>query len=242
VSVVLESTTTLRRTTAAAVDDNAAVDSLSASRSRRGLASKLARAAVVLLVALACWSLVAWVAARSLVVSSGLPRADAVVVLAGSAVYVERAARAAQLYREGRAPRVVLTDDGQRSGWSSAEQRNPLFVERAAEELVRLGVPADRIEVAPGFGLGTYSEARLLRRYADSRGLRSVLFVTSAYHSRRAWWSLTRAFEGSAVEIGIDPVAPGAQTPPARSWWLSSRGWREITSEYAKLVYYHAHY
>ena len=210
-----------------------------ARASRRGLALRIARA---VLVALACWSVIAWVAARSLVVSSELGRADAIAVLAGSAVYVERADRAAQLFREGRAPRVVLTDDGQRGGWSAAEQRNPPFVERAVAELVRQGVPADRVEVAPGLALGTYSEAGLLRRYAEARGFRSVLFVTSAYHSRRAWWSLGRAFAGSAVEIGIDPVAPGAQTPPAHSWWLTSRGWREIAGEYGKLVYYRAHY
>ncbi|MCA1641887.1 MAG: YdcF family protein [Acidobacteria bacterium] len=125
---------------------------------------------------------------------------------------------------------------------SASRSRHPLFVERATAELVRLGVPAERIEVAPGSALGTYSEAGLLRRHAESRGFRSVLFVTSAYHSRRAWWSLRRAFDGSAVEIGIDAVAPGEQTPPARSWWLTPRGWREVTSEYAKIVYYHAHY
>lgn len=213
-----------------------------ASRSRRGLASRVRRVAVIVLVALVAWSLLAWIAARALVVASEIPRADAVAVLAGSAAYVERADRAAQLYREGRAPRIVLTDDKQHSGWSSAEQRNPLFVELAAAELVRLGVPAERIEVARGAALGTYSEAGTLRRYAESRGLRSVLFVTSAYHSRRAWWSLRRAFDGSGIEIGIDAVARGAQTPSSYSWWLSSRGWREITSEYAKLIYYRAHY
>lgn len=233
-SVVLERATM--------VDDKAAVETVTASRSRRGIASKVARVCFIVLVALACWSLIAWGAARALVVSSELPRADAVAVLAGSAAYVERVSRAAQLYREGRAPRVVLTDDGQRGGWSSAEQRNPLFVERATAELVRLGVPTERIEVVPGLALGTYSEAGLLRRHAESRGLRSVLFVTSAYHSRRAWWSLRKVFDGSAVEIGIDAVAPGAQTPPAHSWWLTPRGWREVTSEYAKLVYYRAHY
>jgi uncharacterized SAM-binding protein YcdF (DUF218 family) len=200
------------------------------------------RVAVVVVVILVAWSLIAWVAASALVVTSGLPRADAIAVLAGSAAYVERADRAAQLYREGRAPRIVLTDDKQRGGWSSAEQRNPLFVERAADELVRLGVPSERIEIARGAALGTYNEAWLLRHHAESRGLRSVLFVTSAYHSRRAWWSLRRAFDGSGIEIGIDAVARGAQTPSPYSWWLTPRGWREITSEYAKLVYYRAHY
>jgi uncharacterized SAM-binding protein YcdF (DUF218 family) len=200
---------------------------------------KVARVAFVVLLA---WSLLAWVAARWLIVSVELPQADAIVVLSGSAAYVERTQRAAAAYRAGRAPRIVLTDDGQRGGWSSAEQRNPLFVERAVEELRRNGVPAASIEVAPGLALGTHEEALLLRGYAEARGLRSLIFVTSGYHSRRAWWTLRRVFAGRDIQLGVDAVAPGAQTPAPGSWWLTTRGWRQVAGEYVKLAYYQTHY
>ena len=45
--------------------------------------------------------------------------------------YVERTRLAAESFVRGRAPVVLLTNDGQRGGWSKEEERNPLFVERA---------------------------------------------------------------------------------------------------------------
>ncbi len=200
---------------------------------------RVARVAAAVLVA---WFVVAWVAARALVVPPDLGSGDAVAVMAGSAAYLERTRHAAEIYRQGRAPRVLLTDDAELGGWSSAEQRNVPFVERAADELKRRGVPAASIEFVPGYAAGTYSEAELLRRYAESRGLRSLVVVTSAYHSRRALWSLRKAFDGSGVRVGVDAVAPGDETPAPYLWWLTARGWRDVAGEYAKLVYYHAHY
>ena len=204
-------------------------------RARRGLP----RAA---LVALAAWPLVAWVAARALVVSEPLPVADAVVVLAGSAAYVERAAEAARLFREGRARAVVLTNDDLRGGWSSAEQRNPFFVERAAEELRRAGVPAERIEIAWRPVASTYDEALLMREHAAARGYRSLAVVTSGYHSRRALWTFRRALAGTNVTVGVEPAAPGGQTPAPSLWWLSAGGWESVAGEYVKLLYYRARY
>jgi len=190
----------------------------------------------------AAWPVAAWAAARALVARAGLERADALVVLSGSAAYVERTRRAAELYREGRAPRVVLTDDGQRGPWSEAERRNPLFVERARGELIRAGVPAEGVEVLPQPVAGTYDEALAARAYAERAGARSLLFVTSAYHSRRALWAARRAFRGSGVRVGVEPVEPGGQTPTPASWWWQARGWRAVALEYPKLVYYYLKY
>src|SRR5918999_1165631 len=168
-------------------------------RSQRGRAWRLARIALPVLVA---WSLLAWVAAEALIVRAELAQADALVVLAGSSTYMERTRRAALLFHEGRAPLVILTNDNVVSGWSHEEERNPLFVERAASELKRQGVPAERIEIVPGTVESTYEEAVRLRAYTGERGLKSILVVTSAYQSRRALWTLRRVFEGRDVVIG----------------------------------------
>ena len=193
------------------------------------------RVAAALLLA---WPPAAWAAARALVVAPGGARADAVAVLAGSSVYVERARRAAEVFREGRAPRVVLTDDGQRGGWSREEERNPLFVERAAGELRARGVPADRVEVVPGTVSSTYDEALRLREYSVGCWLRSLLVVTSAYQVRRARWTFERVFEGSGVAVSFEAVPPGDETPPPLTWWLHAEGWRVVAGEYLKMGYY----
>jgi uncharacterized SAM-binding protein YcdF (DUF218 family) len=194
------------------------------------------------LLALAAWAFVARAAALALIVTAELPRADAVVALAGSSAYVERARHAAEIVREGRATKVLLTDDGQLSGWSNESESNPRFVERAAAELARAGVPSADVEVLPQTVSSTHDEALLVREYARERGLRSIMLVTSGYHSRRALWTFRRAFEGSGVEVGIEPVAPGGQTPSPGTWWLSPRGWQSVAGEYVKLVYYWLRY
>jgi uncharacterized SAM-binding protein YcdF (DUF218 family) len=203
-------------------------------------ARRLARIAVALVVA---WPAVAWVAARALVVRDELASADAIVVLSGASEYVERTRYAAELWRRGVAPKIVLTNDNLRGGWNGEQQRNPYFVEREAEELRRAGVPAAQVEALPEPVASTYDEAVRMRAYASERGVGSVVVVTSAYHSRRAAWVMRRVFRDSGVRVQVAPVAAGAQQTPAPSrWWLSARGWRSVAPEYPKLVYYWLRY
>jgi uncharacterized SAM-binding protein YcdF (DUF218 family) len=197
---------------------------------------------VVAALLFAAWPLFAWLAAGWLVLNPEPARSDILVVLGGSSTYEERAEYAAQLFREGLAPKVVLTDDGQRGGWSQEQQRNPFFVERAAAVLERAGVPAERIETLRPTTSSTYEEALLLRDYAAAHSLRSLLVVTSGYHSRRARWTLERVFRGSPVEVTLAAVPPGRQTPSPASWWLSPTGWRMVALEYLKLAYYRVRY
>jgi uncharacterized SAM-binding protein YcdF (DUF218 family) len=164
--------------------------------------------------------------------------ADVIFVFSGSAAYVERTQRAAQLFQKGRAPLILLTDDGERGGWSSAEQRNPFFVERAINELRNAGVPANKIVVLPGTVSSTYEEAQRLRSFISEHDLHSVLAVTSAYHSRRASWTLHRVIAPNNIRIAFSAPPPGVQTPGAATWWLTPQGWRLVTGEYLKLMYY----
>jgi uncharacterized SAM-binding protein YcdF (DUF218 family) len=186
--------------------------------------------------------LLAWSAAQLLIVRSELPVADAIVVLSGSSTYLERADWAARLYREGRAPVVILTDDKLISGWNGAEERNPYFYELAAKELQRRGVPAEKIGIVSQPALGTYYESLNVREYATSHKLKRLLIVTSAYHSRRALWSMRRACEGTGIETGVDGPPPGWQTPSAWTWWMHRWGWKVVAGEYLKMTYYWVRY
>ena len=184
------------------------------------------------------WVVVAWAAAKFLIVSSPIAQADAIVVLGGSAVYRERTKRAAEFYRQGLAGRIVLTNDNLRGEWSSAEQRNPFFYERARDNLLALNVPADRVEVVPATVDGTFAEAIAVRQYAEANKLRSLLLVTSAYHSRRVAWTFQKVFAATGIEIGVQAVETGEETPPPLTWWLHARGWQMVAGEYVKYVYY----
>jgi uncharacterized SAM-binding protein YcdF (DUF218 family) len=184
------------------------------------------------------WPLVAWIGAVVLITEAPLEHADVIVVLGGSANYRERAREAAQLQLQGRSDRVVLTNDNLRGSWSSAQQRNPFFYERSRDEINDAGVPLDRIDVLMTPVANTHDEAMLVRQYAEERRLRSVLVVTSAYHSRRALWVFTRVFRNSGIQIGLVSVRHGAESPTPLTWWLTSRGWRSVPTEYIKMIYY----
>lgn len=194
------------------------------------------KSAMLIFAALAFIWFIAWAMARSLIVRDDPLPSDAMVVLAGSAAYDERAKHAAQLFHAGYAPIVLLTDDGQRGGWSSKEQRTPFFVERARESLHRAGVPEERIEVLPQRVSSTYEEAMLLRDRAMERKMRSLLVVTSAYHTRRARWIFNRVFAACGTRATI--VSSAKPSPSPLVWWASLRGWRAVAAEYVKIIYY----
>jgi uncharacterized SAM-binding protein YcdF (DUF218 family) len=200
------------------------------------------RFALFAAVVLAAWPLAAWVAARWLIVGCDLERADAVVVLSGSSTYRERARRAAEIYALGRAPLVVLTNDGQKSGWSVEAQRNPLFFERESEELTRRGVPAERIRVIECEVASTYEEAQRVRQFAEANNLRSVIVVTAPYQSRRALWVMRRVSGEGGLRVAVDAPAPGDESPRAAVWWWHALGWKLVPGEYVKLAYYVTHY
>ena len=209
-----------------------------ASVGSRTRSARVARRLFLIALLFGIWVLVAWVAGRCLIVNTPLQRADVIVVLSGSAVYKERTQRAAEYYHQGLANRILLTNDNLRGEWSSSEQRNPFFYERARNNLLLLGVPAEQIEVIPQPVTNTYDEAVALREYAVAHGLRSLLVVTSAYHSRRALWTLNRVFAGTGIELGLQSIESGEQTPSPFTWWLHWRGWRMVVGEYVKNVYY----
>ena len=191
---------------------------------------------------LAGWSVVAWAGARLLIVRSDVSSADAIVVLSGSSTYIERTHHAAQLFRENRAPKIILTNDTQLSGWSADTETNPTFLQRAIRELGRQNIPPDKVEVVPEPVYNTFDEIMMVRKYAAEHNLHSILVVTSGYHSRRALWTLRQVFRDTKVEIGMDPVGPGQQTPPPYRWWLKRFGWKMVAGEYLKLIYYRCRY
>lgn len=202
---------------------------------KRPILRSLILAAIITLVLLPG---VAWGAARFLIVRTPAAHAEAIVMLSGSATFRERARHVAELYNQKRAPRIILTNDNLRSGWSEVEQRNPFYYERAVAELRQAGVSPHDIEVSLEPILGTYDEACVVRLYCERRQIHSIVVVTSGYHSRRALWTFRHVFRDSGIDVSMDPVDAGIDTPAPATWWLKSFGWEMVPKEYAKLGCY----
>jgi uncharacterized SAM-binding protein YcdF (DUF218 family) len=144
-------------------------------------------------------------AGRLLVDSDPVPeRADAIVVLAGS--ISDRVLEAADLYREGVAPRVVVTRERlPRGDWALRARgvRLPESAEQTLAALHALGVPPNATVLLPRRTTSTDSESRTIARWACARA-RSVVVVTSRYHSRRARMILRRSLD-PGVALAIRP-------------------------------------
>ena len=197
-------------------------------------------AAIVLVVLAGCWIAVAPFLADGLVAEKPLEKADAILVLSGSAEYVDRTNEAAKAFKAGVAPKVLLTNDGRQGGWVESEKRNPYFVERAYSELVRHGVPGEAIEVLPLSVQGTIGEADLVVPIAVERKMTSILLVTSEYHTRRALWTFERVAQknNGPLVIGVRSPPEGYRYPNRLNWWMSIYGWRSVGVEYVKFGYY----
>ena len=196
------------------------------------------RAALGVALVLAALAAVALLGAgRVLVAADPLPpRADAIVILAGSVP--DRALEAADLYRAGLAPRVVVTRERQPRGEAALRTRGvrlPEGDELTLTALRGLGVPADAIVVLRRRGESTDSEARTIARWACARRLRRLVVVTSRAHSRRARLILRQAL-GTGIALAMRPSRYDVFAP-AR-WWRVRRDAKLVLGEYQKLANY----
>lgn len=189
----------------------------------------------------AAWIFLAPFFAERLIVEKPLEKADVILILAGSSVYIERTNRAAEIYKRGAAPRIVLNDDGTKTGWSRQEKRNIPYVEMAQRNLLAQGVPAESIEILKPDGSGTIYEAQTVAEKVKKIGWKSILIVTSAYHTRRALDTFERVLADENVKIGV-VAALSERDTPAFYWWLTADGWNWVTSEYVKSFYYWVYY
>lgn len=204
--------------------------------------SRVFKFLIIFVFLIAAWGFCAPFLAERLIVEKTLEKADVIVVLGGSSVFIERTQKAAQLFKQGVAPKIVLTNDGTNAGWSKKEWRNPPYVELAKQSLIGQDVPDEAIEILPEQVNGTFDEAELLQKKTVENGWKSVLIVTSAYHTRRALWTFEKVFAETEIAIGIASAPTGQQTPSAFYWWLMPRGWQMVAGEYVKSLYYWVYY
>jgi uncharacterized SAM-binding protein YcdF (DUF218 family) len=106
-----------------------------------------------------------------------------------------------------------------------------------AHRLGLLGVPEERIRYVTLAGPGTHGEAVAALGYARSSGLRRLVVVTSPYHTRRSLGVFRKVFEGTGVEIGIEPALDNSVARPDR-WWLGGYDRAYVAYEWAAAVYY----
>jgi uncharacterized SAM-binding protein YcdF (DUF218 family) len=169
-----------------------------------------------------------------LVVDMPLAHADALVVMAGEEPI--RLHAAARLYKEGKAAKILLTNDGIFSSWSEEKQRNLYQVEWAEDNLLKMQVPENAIVKLPYSSSGSIHDALNTRKYVLDKGVKSIIIVTSDYHTGRSLWTFERVFQGYHVKIGVSP----AKSDMKSESYL--RRFMTLSYELLKIVYYKCRY
>lgn len=166
-----------------------------------------------------------------------LQHADAICVLAGTRM--ERPLEAADLFLEGWAKKIVLTQETPDNGIITLQRRGlefPSNAEMARDVMLRIGVPSAAVDILPEIHDSTAHEAHTFRRVAIERGWKRVIVVTSKFHTRRGGFAVRRELEGTGIEV----IMRGSRYDRAdpRHWWRTRADVRYATSEAQKLVLY----
>ena len=153
--------------------------------------------------------------------------ADVIVVLAGETD--KRPARGLELLSAGYAPRIQIdvSATGEVFGQSMVEIART-YAQRQAQR--------SAITICPIFGLSTKTESQDVLRCLANTGAKSILLVTSDYHTRRARSIFRHELPGHQISVAAatDPQQFGS------AWW-KHRQWAKMNfDEWLRLVWWQA--
>ena len=161
-------------------------------------------------------------AGESWVLDEPAKQSDALIVLGDDNYVADRAFKAADLYRAGVAPVVVVSGRMLRANVSVADVM--------AHDLQSFGVPASAIMKLTHRAQNTQEEAGEVAHLIQNRGWKRVQIVTSNYHARRVRFIYERVLpRGVAVHVS---GARDSDFDPLR-WWETRQGEKLFLSELA---------
>jgi uncharacterized SAM-binding protein YcdF (DUF218 family) len=163
--------------------------------------------------------------AEGWVVEDTLERSDAILVLGDDNFYADRATRASQVFRQGLAPLVV----------ASGRRLRPYagVAELIEHDLIERGVPKDKILRVAHDADSTREEAIALAQVAKQKKWRSVIVVTSNFHTRRARYILSHVFPKD-TKIRITGARDGNFDP--ERWWEKRISIKDLVREIAGMI------
>lgn len=155
-------------------------------------------------------------------------KSDAICILLGD--FRVRPLRAAELYHRGFADRILIVDYPEDMLFGSLESQ------LAQVMTMRAGVPLDKLVLIRGKVTSTREEARFYREYAEEHQLKSLLIVTSSFHTRRSRWIFQKVFAGSNIKLSF----AAARQPfiDETNWYQTDEGLVTYFSETLKTIYY----
>jgi uncharacterized SAM-binding protein YcdF (DUF218 family) len=170
-----------------------------------------------------------------LVKDDALQPADAIVVLMGSVS--DRVQEAFDVYEAGYAQFVILPEPSRGDTVLQNKKgiRLRINLDIVHDALLELGVQDEHIIVLPFGTSSTKDEAIAVRTYLENHpDIRSVIMVTSASHSRRAFMIFRREFRKLDHDVQLISRPSRYSSFQARDWYRHRKGIKTVLSEYIK--------
>ena len=175
---------------------------------------------------------IVWFIGDQLVVRSEPKASDAIVIFSGDGEagyinqsYQRRTLDAIHYYNSGYAPVIVLSS-GRDNTFSEVEIIRALLVNR--------GIPMGAINIIQNYPRSTFENVTMVKKIAIDQGIKSVLLITSPYHSRRAllvWGKFAPDIAVTAAKV--------VDTPNEHPIWGANLNQiRVILYEYTAIAYY----
>ena len=169
-------------------------------------------------------------------VNNATKGADALVVLSGG--MMTRLPYAIELYQQGYAPTILLTEERKRVISPKLQQLVSTNIAQAEKIIHLLEVPVKFSVVSSlkGGATSTFDEAYDLLHYSQQHHFSRLIIVTDASHTRRALYAFEKVLENSDIQI----QAMGAPNPifDETNWWQADAGIATYVLEGIKYVVY----
>lgn len=154
-------------------------------------------------------------------------KADVIIVLAGGGP--ERLCHGMELYKRGLAPELWYTGD------QPLETRSDFMdSEQALNFALRYGVPKEKIRLLPS--TSTFEDGKSITALVKERGIKSIVVVTSWYHTRRAMNVIHHCITDTNIIVYVSSSTNLPYTPD--NWWRDEEGLVSVVNETIKTALY----
>jgi uncharacterized SAM-binding protein YcdF (DUF218 family) len=165
-----------------------------------------------------------------LVFQDELEPSDAIVVLSGSTTG-NRMEEAVRVFDKGMGKVLVFSGYTYYPGMDSHRGMK--------QYAIKLGVPDDKIVAEKATGeISTWGEALANLKLLERLKAKSLILVTSSYHTRRSHWVYERAINSLNMDITLRVQPAYDPKVPYPEWWKIRSGKKMVFDEYIKFFYY----
>jgi uncharacterized SAM-binding protein YcdF (DUF218 family) len=177
-----------------------------------------------------------------LLVKDNIQRADCIVPLGG--YLPSRFPKAVELYNKGYAQNIVFSVLPEPSAKSNSEDSVMLRIygqkEASRKEFALMafkyyGKGPQNIYFTDRDVTSTYEEAVATRDFMLKKGFKSLILVTSHYHTRRALMIFKAVFKGTGINIFNCTTGLEAINPPR--WWQNEIDVKIVLQEYLSIAH-----